>query len=137
MKFDSRLVFAEPGPGKTRQTEVDGRGVESVNGLTQIDAKIVVGIQGSGDFDQHLSKVGIDFPGPVLVRVGQRAFGDLASDPHVIKFGVLGAQAYFDIAETLPIGELSKGHTQKLIEAGKISDSMIALILLNAFSKFM
>ena len=38
-------------------------------------------------------------------------------------------QADFDIAETVSTGQLSKGHAEKLIEAGEPPDTIIALVL--------
>src|ERR1035438_277763 len=46
-----------------------------------------------------------------------------------------GAQAGFDIAQALAIGELSKGHAQELVPAGKTADFVVALIALDATAK--
>src|SRR5450755_627506 len=46
-----------------------------------------------------------------------------------------GAQAGFDVAQALAIGELGKGHAQKLVPAGKTADLVVALIALDATAK--
>jgi hypothetical protein len=54
----------------------------------------------------------------------------------VIKPGLYGPQAYFDIAKTLPISQLSKGHAKELIETRKVPSPILALIPVNAFVEF-
>jgi hypothetical protein len=54
----------------------------------------------------------------------------------VIKFGSKSPQTGFDISEAFSVSELSKGHTEKLVVAREFSDSIIALIPLNAFVEF-
>ncbi len=86
--------------------------------------------------NQHLSEIGVDAPISLFVGFGQGAASDGAADACMVKFGIQGPQAGFDIAETFSVGELSEGHTKKLIEAGKCSHSVIALISLNTFVEF-
>jgi hypothetical protein len=54
----------------------------------------------------------------------------------VIKLGLHGPKARFDIAKTLPISQLSEGHAKELIETRKVSNPMFALIPENAFVEF-
>jgi len=54
----------------------------------------------------------------------------------VIEFVALGTQAGFDVAQALAIGQLGKGHAEELVVAREFSDSVIALIPLNAFVEF-
>ena len=44
MKFDGRFGLAEVGPRENRQTQVDGRGVEGIDGLVEFDAEVLVDI---------------------------------------------------------------------------------------------
>jgi hypothetical protein len=46
----------------------------------------------------------------------------------MVEFGLQGAQARFDLAKTFSVGQLREGHAEKLIEARKPSDSVIALV---------
>src|SRR5260370_24299840 len=53
---------AEPRPGKQRQTQVDGRGIQCVDGAVQIDSNGVLRIHWPSQMDQHLSEIGKDPP---------------------------------------------------------------------------
>ncbi len=45
MELDSAFGFAESGPWKHRQTQVDGGGIQSVYGMVEFDTELVVQIQ--------------------------------------------------------------------------------------------
>jgi hypothetical protein len=46
----------------------------------------------------------------------------------VVQFGFHGIQTGFDIAEAVSTGQLSKCHTQKLIQAGELPDTVVAFV---------
>ena len=48
MEFDGSFSLAELSPGEKRQAEVDSRGIEGINRLLQLDAKVFVGVKSSG-----------------------------------------------------------------------------------------
>jgi len=54
----------------------------------------------------------------------------------VIEIAGHGAQALFDVAQTVTISELSESHAKKLIEARKVSQSSMALVTLDAHVEF-
>jgi hypothetical protein len=54
----------------------------------------------------------------------------------VIKLGLHGPKARFDIAKTLPISQLSEGHAKELIETRKVLNPMFASISVNTFVEF-
>ena len=76
---------------------------------------------------------GVDAPIPFFVCIGQGASRNFAPDPCVIKLGMHGPQAYFDVAKTFAIGRLIEGHAKELIETRKTSNVMFASIPVNAF----
>jgi hypothetical protein len=82
------------------------------------------------------TKVGIDAPIPDLIGMSQGIAGDLASKTHVIEFSLSGTETGFDVSEAFPIGQLSKGHAEKLVPARKVFDFVVAVVTLNAFVKF-
>ena len=47
-----------------------------------------------------------------------------------------GSQTRFDVAQAVAIGELSKSHAEKLIEARELAQSSMALVTLDAFVEF-
>jgi hypothetical protein len=126
------LAAAKLAPGKQRQTQIDGGRVESVNSLGQFDSERIVVVQLAGHANQHLSKVAVNTPVATLVGIGERRARNATSKTHVIKPGLLSAQAGFDVAETGAIGQLSKSQTKELIPAREIFDVMIAVVAIDA-----
>ena len=136
MEFDGAFVLPKRGPREKRETQVDRGGIQSVSSLGDLQPEVLVHIQLSGHSDQHMSKVGVDAPVPFFVRIGQGTSRNFAPDPCMIKLGLHGPQAYFDVAKTLPIGQLSEGHAKELIETRKGSNVVFASITMNAFAEF-
>jgi hypothetical protein len=136
MEFDSALVLSKRGPREEGETQVDRGRIQSISRLGNLWLEILVHIQLSGRSDQHMSKVGVDAPIPFFVRIGQGASRNFAPKPCVIKLGLYGPQADFDISKALLISQLSEGHTKELIETGKGSDPVFALIPTNTFVEF-
>ena len=71
MQLDGRLGRSEHGPGKYRQTQIDGGGVERVDSFLQIDTEGLLCIQPPGDADQALGEIGIDAPVARGIGIGQ------------------------------------------------------------------
>jgi hypothetical protein len=136
MEFDGTLLLPKGGPRKKRQTQVDRGGIQSVSSLGDLQPEVLVCIQLSGHSDQHMSKVGVDAPIPFFVCIGQCASRNFGPDPCVIKLGLHGPQAYFDVAKTLPISQLSEGHAKELIETRKVPNPTLALVPVNASVEF-
>jgi len=116
MHLDGSFGGAEMSPRKDAQAQVDGGCVECVDRLLQFDRKAVAGIKPPGGLDQAHRKIHVDTTVALLVGIGQRALGDVSSDNQVIELGLVGAQAGFDIAQALAIGQLREGHAEELIE---------------------
>lgn len=72
VQFDSRLGGLEFGPREHRQAQIDGGGIESVNGLLEFDAEVITRIQAARDDDERLGEVGVDAPIARLIGVGER-----------------------------------------------------------------
>ena len=136
MEFDGPFVLPKRGPREKGETEIDCRGIQGISRLVQLQPEVLVHIQLSGNFDQHLSKVGVDAPIPSFVCIGQCTSRNSAPDPCVIKLGLHGPKARFDIAKTLPISQLSEGHAKELIETRKVLNPMFASISVNTFVEF-
>jgi len=135
VQFHRSFVLAKLSPREKCQTQIDGAGIECVNSLGQFDAEAVVRVEYPGAGNQHLRKVGVDAPIAHRVRMGQSVARDLAANAEMIELALLRAQASFDIAQTLPIGELREGHAKKLIPARKGLEFVVALITFDTTSK--
>jgi hypothetical protein len=55
----------------------------------------------------------------------------------MIQFGLHGFQTGFDIPQAFPIGKLSEGHAEILIEATEFLYFVMAAVSVHAFSKLM
>jgi hypothetical protein len=78
--------------------------------------------------DQALGEVGIDAPVAHRVGVGQGVPRHRAAKAHVVQLGCLTAQAGFDVAQALPIGQLGEGHAQVLVETGEVLDLVFPVV---------
>ena len=106
----SSLVPAELGPREQREAQVDGGRVQSVEGLIEIYADRIAGVQGPRDANQDLGEIGIDPPVARFVGVGQCRARHRAAESHVVKLGGKRTQARFDIAEAFAVGQLGESH---------------------------
>ena len=131
------LAPAELGPREQREAQVDGGRVQSVEGLIEIQADRIAGVQGPRDANQDLGEISIDPPVARLVGVGQCRACDLAAESHVVELGAERTQAGFDIAEAFAVAQLGEGHAQELVPAGEslllvvapvTSDTLLKLI---------
>jgi hypothetical protein len=77
---------------------------QRVDGVGQLDPKIVVAVQGPRFTDEPLCEIGIDPPVAPLVGVGQGAARDGAANAGMIQAAFLRTQAGNDIAQTLAVG---------------------------------
>jgi len=132
MQLDGALATTKFGPREQAQAQVDGRGVERVDRLRQIDGQRFAGVQLPRATDQDLGEVGIDSPVVNAIGVGQGAPRDLAAKPGVIQFRTQGPQARFDVPQALAIGELRESQAQPLIAARESATAAIAAILVDA-----
>src|ERR1019366_1447178 len=135
VQLDGCLGQSERCPWKYRQTEIDGRRVERIDGLLQFDTERFLHIQTPGDADQALSEIGVDAPVAHGVGIGQGVASHRRTNSEVIEFGTLCAQAYFDVPKALPIGQLREGHAQELVQAGKRLHFKLTLIACDATAK--
>ncbi len=99
VEFYRSLLLAKLGPGKKRQAQIDGGGIERVNRLGQLHAEAaVVGVERSRAGNQHLREVGVDAPIAHRVRMSQGVARDLTANAEMIELGLLRAQTSFDVA---------------------------------------
>ena len=116
VELHSAFAFPKASPRKEREAHVDGRRIESVGDMIQLQTEVVSGIQPSREADQSVSEVFVDTPVSFLVGIGQGASRNFAPDADVVELGTHSAQADFDIAEALPEGQLRECHRKELAE---------------------
>lgn len=64
--------------------------------------------------DEDVGEVTVDAPVASLVGVGQCTVGNLAAKTSVIQIAGHGAQASFDIAQTVAVGDREDGHENRV-----------------------
>lgn len=136
MQFDPGLASPEGGPGKKRQAQVDGGGVQRVGSLLQFGRQRLVSVESCSLLDENLSKIAEDAPIARFVGIGQSAAGSRFANATVIEFGTQSVQARFDIAQTLAPGQLGKGYDHELLVGGQFADPKVAAIPLNTLVEF-
>jgi hypothetical protein len=123
-------------PRKQRKTQIDGRAVQRIGGFFQLHTQRIARVQRTRCHNQHASEIGEDAPVARLVGIGQRAARDVAANAQVIQLPTEGPQTRLDVAQTLAVSELCKGHREKLVPARKLSYPMLASITRHTAPKF-
>jgi len=119
MELHGRLGSPEAGPREQRETEIDGRRIERVGGLRQLDREGLVAVQYARPLDQELRKVAVDPPVARLVRIGEGTPRHAAPQARVVKLRLKRPQARLDAAQTLAVRQLGERETEELIVAGE------------------
>src|SRR5690606_13949881 len=109
-----------------------GRGVQSIDGVVELCAEILLEVKRASDLNQCLREIGIDPPVAYLVGVGEGVARNASSNAHVVELAALRPQADLDIAQTLPVSHLCKGHAQKLIQAAERFELALPFVTLHA-----
>src|SRR5271169_1272356 len=100
-------------PRKNLEREINGRRVERVHGVFQINSKRVTRIKAPRLDDQGVGKITVNLPVAFLVGIGQIAARDVTANAEMVKFGLVRAQANFDVTQALAEGQLREGNCAK------------------------
>ena len=135
VQFDRRFGAAKASPREQRQTQVDGGGIEGIDGGVEIGADGLVSVHRTGDADEHLRQVFPHAPAMSLVGVGQRRTGDVSPESQMVKPVCHRTQAGFDVTKALTACQLGEGHRKKLIHAGETTMPPILAVAADATMK--
>ena len=118
--LDRRLGRAEMRPRKDRQTKIDGRRVERIDRVDEVETQILVDVQSPRLADQSLGQLRVNAPAARLVGIGQRRAPhrgarliDLANAVAVMPF----VENCRQIAAVLCAGEKHLSRVSRPIEA--------------------
>src|SRR6185295_2769594 len=131
----SCLGRTERCPREYRKTQIDGRGIQSVDGILEIDSKGFVDVETSCHSNQTLSKVTVDAPVPSCVGIGQGVASDLRTNAEMVEFGRLSPKTSFDIAQAFAKRQLRECHRQVLIQTSEMLDFVMSTITGDATPK--
>lgn len=113
-------------------TQIDGRGIQGVDRplplVELFQAERLVHVQATRFGDQALREVGVHTPVALLVGIGQRASRDgSGAKSQVVDLLGYRPKTRLDVAQTLAVGELRKGHAEELVPAGEALHSTVAV----------
>jgi len=114
VQLDRSLGGSKARPGKHRQAKVDGRGIDRINHLAEIQPVGVVGMESLRLANENLSERFVNAPVPMLVGVSEIGPGDVPAKAHCVKMGAT-SKTGFDVPKALPESDLSEGHREKLV----------------------
>ena len=137
VQFDRGLGTTELGPRENRQTQIDGCGIERVDGLIEFDAEVLVHVKSSRSVDKAVGKLRVNAPVSYAVGIGQSISENIVPNPNVIQLVLLCTQASLDVSHAFAIGQLGKSHTEVLIETSEVAHLVMPMIALDAPSKGM
>ena len=122
-------------PRKNLEGEINGRRVERAHGVFQINSKRVTRIKAPRLDDQGVGKITVNLPVAFLVGIGQIAARDVTANAEMVKFGLVRAQANFDVTQALAEGQLREGHAQILIQMGERFCGVVRRVTRDAATK--
>ena len=130
MKLDACLGLTEVGPREKRQRQVDGSGVERVDRIVQIQAKILAHIERPGLLHQALGEVLPDPPVSRFVGIGESGFCNLLVESKMIERLGSCVEASRDVAQPVPGSHLRENHAGELLSESKMADRDCGLVSL-------
>ena len=130
-----RFGRAQRCPRKQRQVQIDGRRVDCVDCIGQLDSERLVRIELGRHRDEPLCKLGVAAPIAHGVSIGQRAACKLRPKSHVIELLGPSAKSRIDVAQTLPKAQLRKDNDEQLLEEREALDFMISFVTCHTVPK--
>ena len=130
MKLDARLHLTEIGPWEKGQRQVDGRRVDRIDRVVQIQAKIVARIERLGLFHQTLGEVLPNAPVSRFVGIGESGFCNRLGESRMIESLGPCVGASRDVVQPVPGGHLRENHAGELLSESKMADRDCGLVTL-------
>jgi len=117
MQFDGSLGPSEVGPVKDRQTEVNGRRIETDQFVLKTEFLFLRNLTSTAVQEFEKEEL-IKLPGAVFIRIGQsRVAGSV--DPQMFQLPFTTSQPSGDLPERMGTTQLAEEHGHKLSPAGK------------------
>ena len=123
--FTAALVVRKLAQGEDGQTQVDGGGVQGIDGIGQLPGERFAGIELAGTGDEALGKIRLDAPVATFIGSGEGGASDWRRKAGMIEFGGMGCQARFDVTQALPQRELGEGEGAEVLGAGQVADPSV------------
>ncbi len=131
VQLDGRLGGLKRRPVEQAQAQIDGGGVQGVDGVVQLQAQRFAGVELARSSHQHHRQGGPNTPIAGLVRIGQRRALHRRAKAHRVELVGVGRQAQFDVAQALAPGQLRIGHGAELFSARQLAHARVAAMALH------
>ena len=128
VEFDGGLVPAESRPGKEREAEVNGGGVQRIGGGLEFKAERFIGIKRGRLLDEDVGEVSEDAPVALFIGHRQRVAGGGLANARMIEFRAEGREAGFDVAQTFAPRQLGERQHEELFVRGQLADAEVAVV---------
>ena len=97
MELHGGLGGSKRRPREHREAEIDGGGIQRIDGLVEFKRQWIVGIEPPRDADEVLGEVGVDAPVAHGVGVRQGVAGNRAAETQMVELEGLRAKTRFDV----------------------------------------
>ena len=131
----SRLGRSKWCPVEQTQTQVDGGGVQRVDGGIEINAHGLFDVELPGLGNQAYGQRVINAPVPQIQCIGQSRTGGHVLQAHVKQLGLVGSEAHLDVAQRFAPGQLRKRHDTKHIGTTECANASVAVVAFNDATK--
>lgn len=126
--LDARHGLPEGGPWEEGQREVDGRRVEGIDGVVEVQSEFLADIQGAGLAHEALGKVFPEPPIALFVGIRESGFGNRLTEPEMMQIRRSSIEAGGDVTESFPPSQLGEDHANELLAAAKMADTRLGLV---------
>ena len=135
VNLDPGLGLSEIRPREESQGQVDGRGVERVNRVADVEPEIFPGVERSSFAHEALGQILPEPPVALFVRIGQSGPGNRFAEAKMVKSLRPRIQAIDDIPQPFPPSQLGKSHADELLTTSKMSDARLRTVALHQAGK--
>lgn len=136
MRLHGPFVFPKMRPGEDGETEINGGGIERIEGAVETFQKgAVVLVERTNALDEHLSEGFVDPPVSLLIGVIQRGELDGCREAEMIQLLRMCVETEDDAARTFTKRELPEDEAEELLPARKRFYETISVVHIDALFK--
>jgi len=129
--LDPGLGCPEIRPREERQGEIDGRGVQCVNRVVDVEPEILPSVERTGFAHEGLGQILPEPPVARFVGIGQSRFGQRLPEAQMVAGMGPCIQAVDNIPQSFPPRQLSKRHADELLATTEMAHAGLGIVALH------
>ena len=129
--LDPGFGCSEIRPWKECQGEIDGRGVQSVNRVLDIEPEVLPGVERTGFAHEGLGQILPEPPVALFVGIGQSRFGQRLPEAQMVAGMRPRIEAIDNIPQSFPPRELGKRHADELLATTEMPHAGLGIVALH------